>query len=115
MPAAPGSVPLEIDCKSVKAKLDAKQDFLLLDCRETDEHETVNIPQAKLLPMSELMTRVGELEPFKGKEVVVHCHHGGRSLKVANWLRQQGFSQAKSMAGGIDEWAAEIDTSLARY
>jgi rhodanese-related sulfurtransferase len=108
-------IPLEIDCRTVKAKLDAGEKFLLLDCREKDEHQTVNIKAAVLLPMSELSDRVGELEPHKNSEIVVHCHHGGRSLKVANWLRKQGFANAKSMAGGIDDWAVSIDTSLPRY
>lgn len=115
MGTTPSNIPLETDCKTVKAKLDAGGDFLLLDCRETDEHETVHIRGAKLLPMSELMTRVGELEPFKASEIVVHCHHGGRSLKVTNWLRQQGFPKVQSLAGGIDQWAVEIDPSLPRY
>ncbi|MGQ0633177.1 MAG: rhodanese-like domain-containing protein [Planctomycetaceae bacterium] len=115
MTASPSSLPLEVDCQSVKAKLDARHDFLLLDCRETDEYQTVHIAGVRHLPMTELMARVGELEPFRGREIVVHCHHGGRSLRVANWLRQQGFSQAQSMAGGIDQWAQEIDPSLARY
>lgn len=115
MPPGPANIPIEINCQAVKSKLDAGDDFLLLDCREVDEYQTVNIKGAKLLPMSQLMTRVGEVEEFKGKPVVVHCHHGGRSLKVANWLRQQGFQQAQSMAGGIDEWATSIDPSLPRY
>ncbi len=109
------SLPLEIDCRSVKVKLDAKADFLLLDCREKTEYDTVHIPGAMLLPMSEMQARVAELEPQKQKEIVVHCHHGGRSLRVTNWLRQQGFANVKSMAGGIDEWATQIDTSLPRY
>lgn len=107
--------PLEIDCQSVKGKLDAGEKFLLLDCRERDEYETVHIDAATLVPMSELMERVGELEPYRDSEVVIHCHHGGRSLKVASWLKQQGFQNAKSMAGGIDEWAQLIDKSLPRY
>jgi rhodanese-related sulfurtransferase len=45
----------------------------------------------------------------------VHCHHGGRSLRVVRWLREQGFSRAQSMAGGIDQWAVDIDPSLPRY
>jgi rhodanese-related sulfurtransferase len=109
------TVPLEIDCRSVKAKLDQGADFLLLDCREKTEHDTVHIPEAVLLPMSEIQERVAELEPHKQREIVVHCHHGGRSLRVTNWLRQQGFANVKSMAGGIDEWATTIDTTLPRY
>lgn len=109
------SPPLEIDCRSVKAKLDQQADFLLLDCREKTEYDTVHIPEATLLPMSELQTRVGELEPQKQREIIVHCHHGGRSLRVTNWLRAQGFPNVQSMAGGIDEWATTVDTSLPRY
>jgi adenylyltransferase/sulfurtransferase len=113
--AQPSNIPLEIDCRSVKAKLDSNADFLLVDCRERDEHEKVNIAQARLLPMSVIQERLGELEAHRNKEIVVHCHHGGRSLKVTHWLRGQGFANVKSMAGGIDQWAVEIDPKLARY
>ncbi|MBI5757144.1 MAG: rhodanese [Planctomycetales bacterium] len=115
MPDSPTTAPLEISCHDVKSKLDAGHKFLLLDCREADEYQLVCIREAKLLPMSELMQRVGELEATRDDEIVVHCHHGGRSLKVTKWLRQQGFSRVQSMAGGIDEWATEIDKSLVRY
>ncbi len=111
----PARTPLEIDCRSVKAMLDAKVDFLLLDCREADEYQRVNIEKARLIPMSVIQDRIGELEANKETEIVVHCHHGGRSLKVAQWLRSQGFSNVRSMAGGIDQWAVEIDPTLSRY
>jgi adenylyltransferase/sulfurtransferase len=65
--------------------------------------------------MSQLAARVAELEAFRTRPLVVHCHHGGRSLRVANWLREQGFSQAQSMAGGIDQWSLEIDPTVPRY
>jgi rhodanese-related sulfurtransferase len=108
-------VPLEIDCQTVHAKLLSKQDFLLLDCRESDEYAIVNVAGAQLLPMSQLAARLAELEPYRDREIVVHCHHGGRSLKVAHWLRGQGYVKVQSMAGGIDRWAQEIDRSLPRY
>ncbi len=105
---------IEIDCRAVHSRL-ADGDFLLVDCRETDEHQTVHIEAARLMPMSELAARLAELEPFREAEIAVHCHHGGRSLKVARWLRNQGFAKARSMAGGIDRWSLEIDPSLPRY
>ena len=109
------TLPLETDCQTVKQRLDRKEKFLLLDCRETDEHELVRIEGAMLLPMSQLMTRVGELEPHRKSDIVVHCHHGGRSLQVTQWLRQQGYASVQSMKGGIHQWAEQVDPSLPRY
>jgi rhodanese-related sulfurtransferase len=108
-------LPIETECRAVHNALASGEDFLLLDCREPDEHAVASIEAAKLVPMSELAARVEELNPWRERRIVVHCHHGGRSLRVANWLRGQGFEQAQSMAGGIDAWAVEIDQSLARY
>jgi rhodanese-related sulfurtransferase len=106
---------LEIDCRAVKARLDAGDPIVLLDCRERDEHDFVRLASAKFLPMSELMQRVSELDAYRNSELIVYCHHGGRSLRVAVWLRQQGFANARSMAGGIDQWSQEIDPALPRY
>ena len=107
---------METDCQTTKARLDrGGSGFLLLDCREQDEYDLVHIASAMLLPMSQLMARATELEPYKQSEIVVHCHHGGRSMQVTQWLRQQGFTKVQSMKGGIDRWATDIDPTLARY
>jgi rhodanese-related sulfurtransferase len=108
-------VPIEIDCQTVHLKLSSGKDFLLIDCREPEEHAIVSIAGAQLLPMSQLASRLHELGPNHDSQIAVHCHHGGRSLKVANWLRGQGYAKAQSMAGGIDQWAQDIDRSLPRY
>jgi len=108
-------LPMETDSRTVKARLDRGDDFLFLDCRERDEHAAAHIAQARLVPMSELAARIGELEAYRDKEIVVHCHHGGRSLRVTNWLREQGFLRVQSMSGGIDAWSQEIDPQVPRY
>ncbi len=106
---------IEIDCLSVKTKLDSADSFLLLDCREQNEWNHVHIEGANLLPMSEIQDRVSELDDHRNSDVVVYCHHGSRSLQVARWLQQQGFSRVFNMTGGIDGWAQQVDTSLVRY
>ena len=106
---------IEITCAQVKQKLDEGEEFVFLDCREQKEYDLVAIEGARLLPMSELEARHEELADHKDDPIVIHCHHGGRSLRVANWLRSQGFSQAQSMAGGIDVWAQEIEPGMTRY
>lgn len=88
---------------------------LLLDCRTPEEHATARIAGARLIPMQELAARVAEIEAWRDRPVVVHCHHGVRSLRVVHWLRERGFSRARSMRGGIDAWAAEVDPSVPRY
>lgn len=106
---------LEISIADTKRMLDAGELPLLVDCREQHEWDLVRLEGAVLLPMSEIATRVGELAGRQDQHIVVYCHHGARSAQVANWLRGQGFAQAQSMAGGIDQWAVEIDPGLKRY
>lgn len=106
---------LEIDVHSVKSLLDGGDDFLFLDCREPIEHGIARLDVATLIPMGQIPERVDELLEFRDRRIVVHCHHGVRSLQVTEWLRQQGFAKAQNMRGGIDTWAVEIDRSIARY
>jgi rhodanese-related sulfurtransferase len=108
-------LPIEIDAKATKQMLDCGEKFVLLDCREPAEVATAKIAGSVHIPMREIPARLAELEPHKSGRVVVHCHHGGRSLRVTQFLRQNGFGQAQNMAGGIDAWSLEIDPSVPRY
>lgn len=107
--------PLEVDVQRTSSLLGQGEDFLLVDCREPEEYELCRIEGSRLIPMSEVPSRVDEIEEFCGKRIVVHCHHGVRSLSVVRWLRANGFSTSQSMAGGIDAWSVEIDPSVSRY
>src|SRR5262245_46143172 len=95
--------------------LDGGERFVLLDCRETSEVATARIAGSQHIPMREIPSRLAELEPHKSGRIVVHCHHGGRSLRVTQYLRQQGFDQVQNLAGGIDAWSLQIDPSVPRY
>ena len=91
---------------------------LLLDCRRREEWDTARIDGAVLIPMDQLERRADELEDDEGersREIVVYCHHGVRSLRVAATLRALGFPNVKSMAGGIDAWSVGIDPGVPRY
>jgi len=108
-------VPLEIYVQAVKELQTAGEPFYFLDCREPDEYETASIAGAELIPMGEINDRLAQLEPYRNSRIIVHCHHGRRSLNVTHALRQAGFPQTQSMAGGIDAWSLEIDPSVPRY
>lgn len=112
---ASDQISMEVDCQTVKARQSSDDTFLFLDCREQVEYDKVRIDGAVLLPMSQMAERVGELETHRDSDIIIHCHHGGRSMQVAMWLRQQGFTKAQSMAGGIDAWAIEIEPGMTRY
>ena len=107
--------PLEISCRELHQKLQSRDDLLLVDCREPDEHALAAINGSVLIPLGELPDRVAELAAYRDRPVVVHCHLGVRSLRAARWLREQGFTQAQSLAGGIEQWAVEIEPGLTRY
>lgn len=87
----------------------------IIDCREQDEWQVCRIEGAELVPLSQF----GELAPQRffdlNQHVVVYCHHGMRSQRAANWLRQNGFGKVQSMRGGIDAWSELVDPNVPRY
>jgi len=85
----------------------------VLDVREPHEYEIARIDGAKLIPLSQLPDRLGDLDGHQ--EIVTHCHHGARSLKALEILKAAGFSKVRSLRGGIDAWSVNVDPSVARY
>jgi rhodanese-related sulfurtransferase len=108
-------LPIETDVAAVAALLKNGGDFLLLDVREPSEYETAKISGSVLIPMGEILDRLDELQAHQDRLIVVHCHHGGRSLRVTQALRNHGFAKTQNMAGGIEQWSLEIDNAVPRY
>ncbi|HMP05963.1 MAG TPA: rhodanese-like domain-containing protein [Lacipirellulaceae bacterium] len=108
-------LPIEISCQDVAAMRSRGDEFLLVDCREPDEAAICRIEGAELLPMSTIADQLGAIADRAAGRIVVHCHKGGRSLRVAQWLRDQGYHGAQSMAGGIEQWAADIEPGMPTY
>lgn len=106
------------DARRAVEGADAHHRPILLDVRRQDEWDRSRIAGAVHIPMGEIERRADELEADDGarsRPIIVHCHHGVRSLKVAGALRAMGFTDVRSMAGGIDLWSIDVDPSVPRY
>lgn len=108
--ALPLVTPLQ---EAVEALRQDPDEWFILDVREPVEWQIVNLPEAHLIPMGEIPEKWTNLP--RDKKILVHCHHGMRSLQVTRFLRNKGIDQTTNLQGGIDAWAREIDPSLARY
>jgi rhodanese-related sulfurtransferase len=107
----------EITPRDTLDALNANHAFLL-DCRKPDEFAAARIDGSTLFPMAEVPRRFDEIEDAAGgkdRPIIVHCHHGRRSLQVTATLRGLGFTNVLSMAGGIDLWSRTIDPAVPRY
>ena len=114
--AAPSSQGVtDISVQELKSKLDQRQDFVFLDVREPFEYQIAKIAGTRLIPLGQIESRLAELESFKDKEIVAHCHHGGRSRRALEFLYAKGFKKLKNLAGGIDDWSLKIDPAVPRY
>ena len=83
--------------------------------RDPAEFAAGHIPHARNVPAAEVAGRLKEFDKYKAKPIIVHCHHGVRSLRVTHWLRERGFAAVSSMQGGIDAWSTDVDKSVPRY
>jgi len=102
-----------ITVQHLKAMLDGGDTITLIDVREPNEHAICHLPNSRLIPLSTLPDRVGEL-PKEGL-VVIHCHHGGRSCRAVEFLVGQGHANVVNLTGGIHAWATEIDSNVPTY
>jgi adenylyltransferase/sulfurtransferase len=105
----------EITPREVKAKLDKNENFVFIDCRLPNEAAITKIEGASLLPVQQLMQRLPELKGKENEQIIVHCKSGGRSMTFAQALKQQGFKNVKSMAGGILLWNKDINPGGPQY
>ena len=117
-PAAPAGIASlgaddDATVEELKARLDRKDAFLLLDVREHREFEICRIPGSVLIPLGDLPSRLSELE---GRDdMIVHCKSGVRSGKAVRLLREAGYSKARNLTGGILAWIDRIDPTLPKY
>ena len=85
----------------------------LLDVREPSEFAYCAIPGSVLMPMASVPARAQELPD--DVDIVVICHHGGRSMQVAMFLERQGFAGLINLAGGVAQWAQQVDPAMPQY
>lgn len=81
-----------------------REDAHIVDVREPGEYAAGHLPEAKNIPVAKLAERIGELEKFKDKPIIVCCASGMRSNKACAELKKQGFEKLFNLTGGIDAW-----------
>ncbi len=90
-------------------------DLRLVDVRDPDEYDYCRLSGAELIPLLTFATDAATKLPDKEADIIVYCHHGMRSMQATEQLRAMGYANARSMAGGIDKWSLEIDSTVRRY
>jgi rhodanese-related sulfurtransferase len=103
----------EVSPTEFKTHLSQDSQVALLDVRESWELDIVKLPMARHIPMNEIPNRLNEIDP--NLMIVVMCHGGVRSLKVAQYLASQGYPSVANLSGGIAAWQREVDPTLATY
>jgi rhodanese-related sulfurtransferase len=103
--------PLEVDVITAAQLL--REGAVLLDVREPVELDICRIAGSREIPMGQIPEQLGDLP--RDTLLLVLCHHGGRSMRVTQFLRSNGFAKVSNVAGGIEAWAGQIDPALARY
>ena len=111
MSQVPELTPLEVDRRWPEGQREGA--IVLLDVREPEELEQAAIADALHIPMRQVPERLEELP--RDKPIVVFCHAGGRSRRVAQFLAANGFEQVFNLDGGIDAWSLTVDGRVGRY
>lgn len=93
----------EITVQELKAKMDNKEKFFLVDVREPHEYEEANIG-GLLIPMGEIPEHLDDFDEFQDSDIIVMCRSGKRSGQAIQYLEAEGFSNLYNLEGGILAW-----------
>jgi adenylyltransferase/sulfurtransferase len=104
-----------ISVTDLAAKIDAKDDFYLVDVREPSEFEIVRIPGSHLIPKQGFLDGTVLATLPQDKPIILHCKSGVRSAECLAILKSAGFADATHVSGGVIAWAKQIDKSLPVY
>ena len=102
----------QLSVKDLKKRIDAGEEVYIIDVREPFEYKIAQIG-GKLIPQNDVPQRLAEID--RDREVIVQCKSGGRSQRIAELLKQQGYPRVVNLAGGILAWASEIDPKVKKY
>jgi len=108
-------IPKTITVEELNERRQKGENPTVLDVRNPDELEIASIEDTLKIPMPEIPDRVNELAEHKDQELIVMCHHGGRSQRVCNFLEDQGFEKVRNLTGGIHHWSTKIDSDVPTY
>lgn len=102
-----------ISVHELKRKIDNGEAVTVLDVREPNEYEIAHFEESTFIPLRELPSRLRELD--RAHAIVTMCHKGVRSLLAADLLLEAGFENVRSLDGGIEAWARDVDPAMPRY
>ncbi len=102
----------EITAKELKALIDSKEDFQLIDVREQNEFDFANI-KGELIPLNTIPDNLDKIA--KDKKVIVHCRSGARSANAIQYLEKHGFEDLYNLKGGILAWSDDVDPGIKKY
>jgi molybdopterin/thiamine biosynthesis adenylyltransferase/rhodanese-related sulfurtransferase len=103
----------EIEARALAQRLASGAAVLLVDVREPWEYDIARLPNARLMPGSELSE--GDIDLPTDQDIVVYCHHGSRSEYWVAKLMERGYERVAHLRGGTDAWSTEVDPSVPRY
>lgn len=106
---------MEITATELKERLDKGDEIVLLDIRQEFELRIACLDNTLHIPGEEVAARLGELEGFREKDIVVYCRTGTRSQRTTEFLLSRGFEKVFNLTGGIYAWSDDVDPTVMKY
>ena len=103
----------DITPSEAKKLIEENKNVKIIDVREKWEYDIANLEDSMLFPLSTFEDNLDKLN--KDDDLLIICHHGMRSRKFCNYLSRLGYKKLFNLAGGIDAWSDEIDSSVPKY